>query len=164
MWIQAKWGTLKDKLWKQCTALTRMDSWTFSQQEKQMYLMFIFNSSDNWACCVQENMAAIVWTAFCEIVLFTPMKQLQKMRPILQHLLPYHCTLKKKKSTTAKSLLWRDVRTASHCRWQNRAWRRTKSIVWRKKQSKTKPPSFLCRITRLPSLARTPRNLVQLPC
>lgn len=47
---------------------------------------------------------------------------------------------------------------------QNRAWRRTKSIVWRKKQSKTKPPPFLCRITRLPSLARTPRNLVQLPC
>lgn len=120
MWIQAKWGTLKDELWKQCMALTRMDCWTFSQQEKQMYLMFIFNSSDNWACCVQENMAAIVWTAFCEIVLFTPVKQLQKMRPILQHLLPYHCTLKKKKkSTTAKSLLWRDVRTASHCRWQS---------------------------------------------
>lgn len=166
MWIQAKWGTLKDELWKQCMALTRMDCWTFSQQEKQMYLMFIFNSSDNWACCVQENMAAIVWTAFCEIVLFTPVKQLQKMRPILQHLLPYHCTLKKKKNQQQQKVCYEGMLGLQVIvdDSQNRAWRRTKSIVWRKKQSKTKPPPFLCRITRLPSLARTPRNLVQLPC
>lgn len=53
MWIQEKWSTLKEELWNQCMSVTRMDCKTFSQQERQMYLMLIFNCSNSWACCVQ---------------------------------------------------------------------------------------------------------------
>lgn len=95
MWSQTKWGTSKDELWNQCMALTRMDCWTLSQQEKQMYLMFIFNSSDNLVCCVQgcNCVNSLLWNT--RSLLWNSCKK-NETHPPTPPALPLHPKKKKK--------------------------------------------------------------------
>lgn len=171
MWSQTKWGTSKDELWNQCMALTRMDCWTLSQQEKQMYLMFIFNSSDNLVCCVQgcNCVNSLLWNT--RSLLWNSCKK-NETHPPTPPALPLHPKKKNKnknqqqQKVCSEGLLGLEVIVNDSHSEQSSEKDKEHCLEKKKKQSKTKPPPFFRshRITRLPSLARTPWNLVQLPC